>query len=198
MFNVDHRMNLRMFNGSLKFPVIDGVYRDVTSLWRPDPIWKSVTCSKRKAYIDQFRRPRFFDPQQAKAIDICNINVRYLQCLTANIIFSRNDNQNGYRKAELFIICCALSGTPIDTRAFIIRHLAEVAKLSNRNCISIGGTVTAITIALGHGDRLSHLEPHFLGGHLDVGTFTICISLIPEVTPFGALTTNRSLHSPKC
>ena len=37
------------------------------------------------------------------------------------------------------------------------------------NVISVGGTVTAIVNALGYGLRLSTLEPHFLGGHLDLG-----------------------------
>ena len=87
-----------------------------------------------------------------------------------NIIFDSNDNQNGCRKAELFIIWCALSGTPIDTGAFIICHLADVAKVSNKNVICIGGTVTAITIALGHSSMVSTLKPHFLGGRLDIGT----------------------------
>jgi len=58
----------------------------------------------------------------------------------------------------------------MDTGAFIIRHLAEVAKVSNKNVISIGGTVIAIAIALGHSSKLPTLEPHFLGGHLDLGT----------------------------
>jgi len=58
----------------------------------------------------------------------------------------------------------------MDTRAFMIRHLADVAKVSNKNVISIGGTVMAIAIALGHNLRLSTLEPHLLGGHVDIGT----------------------------
>ena len=33
MFNMDHQMNLRMFNELLKFSVVDGAYRDVPSLW---------------------------------------------------------------------------------------------------------------------------------------------------------------------
>ena len=44
------------------------------------------------------------------------------------------------------------------------------AKVSNKNVISTGGTITAIAIALGHGSRLLTLEPHFIGGHLDIGT----------------------------
>jgi len=57
----------------------------------------------------------------------------------------------------------------MDTGAFIIRHLAEVAKTSNRNVISVGGIVTAIANALSYGSRLSTLEPNFLGVHLDLG-----------------------------
>ena len=53
MFNVDHRMSLRMFNDILRLPVADGAYRDVSSLWRPNPVWLSITCSKRKDYHDR-------------------------------------------------------------------------------------------------------------------------------------------------
>ena len=70
----------------------------------------------------------------------------------------------------MFVIWCAISGTPMDTGAFIICHLADVAKVSSMNVISISGTVTAIAIVLGHSLRLSTLEPYFLGGHLDIGT----------------------------
>ena len=52
MFNVDHRMSLRMFNELLKFLMADRAYRGVPPLWRPELIWISITCSKRKEYID--------------------------------------------------------------------------------------------------------------------------------------------------
>ena len=115
MFNIDHRMSLRMFNELLRFPVVDGAYKDAPSLWRPNPIWLSITFSKWKESTDRWGRHRVFAPRQAKATDICNVNLRYLQCLTANIVFGRNDNQNGCQKVELFITWYALSGTPIDT-----------------------------------------------------------------------------------
>ena len=38
MFNIDHRISLRMFNDLLRLPVADGAYRDVPSLLRPDPV----------------------------------------------------------------------------------------------------------------------------------------------------------------
>jgi len=170
MFNIDHRMNLRMFKKLWGFPMVDRAFRDVPSLWSLDPVWLSITCSKRKEYTNQRGRPRIFYPRQAKAADICNVNLQYLQCLTASIIFGGNDNQNGCRKAELFIIWCTLLGTPMDTGVSIIRHFGKVAKTSNRNVISVDGSITAIANALGYGSRLSTLEPYFLGGHFDLGT----------------------------
>jgi len=68
MFNVGHRMSLRMFNELLKFPAVDGAYRDISSLWRPVPIWLSITCSKRKTYTDRFGRPRAFDLDRLRSL----------------------------------------------------------------------------------------------------------------------------------
>ena len=42
MFNIDHGMNLKMFNELLKFSVVDGAYRDVPSLWRPNPFGQAL------------------------------------------------------------------------------------------------------------------------------------------------------------
>jgi len=56
----------------------------------------------------------------------------------ANIIFGRNDSQNIYRKAGLFLIWYTLAGTHVDTRAFIIRHLIKVAKTTHENVIIVG------------------------------------------------------------
>ena len=69
-----------------------------------------------------------YDPRQAKATDICNLTIRYLQRLMANIIFGRSDSQNVCRKGELFLLWYALFGTHVDIEAFILRHLTEVAK----------------------------------------------------------------------
>jgi len=71
---------------------------------------------------------------------------------------------------ELFIIWCKLSGTSIDTGAFIIRYLEKVARTTHKNALSIGGMITAISQALGDSDKFTHLEPHFLGDHLDIDT----------------------------
>jgi len=68
----------------------------------------------------------------------------------ANIIFWCNDSQNLCKKVELILIWCALTVTHANTRAFIIRHLLEVAKATHGNVIGVGGTITVIAQALGH------------------------------------------------
>jgi len=133
-------------------------FRDVPNRWHPDPAWLSITCSKQKSYIDRFERPRVYDPRQVKATDICDFNICYSQHLMANIIFGRNDSQNVCRKAELFFICCALTGAYADTGVFIIHHLVEVAKTTHENIIGVGGTIIAVAQALGHRGKFGSLE----------------------------------------
>ena len=58
----------------------------------------------------------------------------------------------------------------MDTEAFIIRLSMAVAKTTHENMIGVGGTITAIAQALNHGGKFGTLEPHFLGGHLDIAT----------------------------
>jgi len=132
MFNIDHHMSLKGFNNLLHLPNFLGSFCDVPQCWRPDLFWLSITCAKRKTHINQFWRPQLYDPRQAKATDIWNLTVWYLQCLMANIIFGRNYSQNVYQKGELFLLWCALSGTHVDIGAFILRHLTEVTKTTMR------------------------------------------------------------------
>jgi len=80
-----------------------------------------------------------------------------------NIIFGRNDHQNVFRKAELFLLWCALTGTYANIRAFIVRHLVGVDKTTHDNVIVVVGTITAIAQALGRSGKFGTIEPHFLG-----------------------------------
>jgi len=144
MFNTNHRMSLRSFNDLLHFLVCENSFCYVPTTWRPDPVWLSITCSKRKTYTTRFGGPCTYFSRQTKAIDICNINIRHLQRLMANIIFGRNGSKNVYRKAELFLTWCALTGTHADIGAFIILRLIEVAKTSHENVIGVRDTITAI------------------------------------------------------
>ena len=75
-----------------------------------------------------------------------------------NIIFKRSDNQNVCRKAKLFLIWCALTGTHVDAEGFIIRHLVEVAKTTPENVIGVGGIITIIAQALNIVGNFDHLS----------------------------------------
>ena len=52
----------------------------------------------------------------------------------------------------------------MDTGAFIIHHLAEVAKMTHENVIADEDTITAIAQALHYAKKFESLEPHFLEG----------------------------------
>ena len=127
------------FSGLLHLPVYPDSFRDMLSRSRSNVVWLRITCSKRKLYTDKLGWPRVYDPRQAKATDICNINIRYLQHLMANIIFGHDDSQSMCRKVELFLLWCALTGTHVDIGVFIIRHLVEVAKTTYKNVIGMEG-----------------------------------------------------------
>ena len=99
MFNTNHWMSLRGFNELFHLLVNADALRDVPGLRILDPVWLSITCFKHKTYTDRFGRPRIYVPMKAKAMDICNISTRYLQCVMANIIFGSLDSQNVYKKA---------------------------------------------------------------------------------------------------
>jgi len=75
MFNIDHRMSLRIFNELLRFPVVDGAFRDVPSLWRSNLVWLSITCSKRKEYHNRWGHLGFLTPDkqrpQTSAMSTC-------------------------------------------------------------------------------------------------------------------------------
>jgi len=144
MFNTDHQIRLREFNALLRLPIYVDLFRDVLNRWTSDPICLSITCSKHKIHTDKFRRPRVYDSKQAMAIDICIMSICCLQCLMANIIFGFNDGQNLCQKVNLFLIWCELMDTYVDTGAFIICHLVEVAKTTHKNVIGVLGIVTLI------------------------------------------------------
>ena len=150
-------MSLRGYSKLLHFSIYEDSFRDVPTRWRLNPIWLNITYSKRKIYTDKFRRSRIYDSRQTKITDICDIDIRYLQKLRANIIFGHNDSQNVSRKAELFLIWYTLTGTHADTKIFIIRHLLEVVNTIHKNEIGAGGIITAIAQALKHGGQIWHL-----------------------------------------
>jgi len=78
MFNSDHRLSLREFNRLLHLPVYSDSFRDVPSMWHPNLVWLTITCSKRKSYTYSFGRPRVYNPRQANTMYIYNVNIHRL------------------------------------------------------------------------------------------------------------------------
>ena len=118
-------MSLKRFNELLQFPTYH-LISGCTTRWRPDPIWLNITCSKHKTYINRLERPRIYDPRQAKATDICNLNIRYLQRLIATVIFGHNDIRNVCKKSKLFLIWFAFLGTHEDTSLSYLAFVGDI------------------------------------------------------------------------
>lgn len=45
-----------------------------------------------------------------------------------------------------------------------------VAKTTHQNVTGVGGKITALAQELSHSGKFGFLEPHFLGGNLDIAT----------------------------
>jgi len=58
-------------------------------------------------------------------------------------------------------------GSHVDTGSFITQYLLDMSKTTYKNMIGVGGTITTIAQALGHGGKFSIRKPHFLGGNVD-------------------------------
>ena len=79
--------------------------------------WHIITCSG-----------QLYEARSSKATLICNPVLHYLQRLTTNHVFAREDSQNGVRAGELFILWAVLNREAVNTDVFIASHLAEHAK----------------------------------------------------------------------
>ena len=87
----------------------------------------------------------------SKATSICNLILRYLQCLTVNIIFPPLESQGVPCYCELFALWAALYGVCINTGFHIATQLEEQAK-SSITIITTGDIVTPVASGLGLGN----------------------------------------------
>jgi len=158
LFNVTHAMHLIRFNELLRLPAF-GALTPEHEDYLPRSFWHTITCSGQP-----------YEARSSKATLICNPVLRYLQRLTANHVFAREDSQNGVRAGELFILWAALNRVPVNTGAFIASHLAEHARPTSRVVIVAGGIITALGRALGYGDRIDRLSVFRTPGHIDFAT----------------------------
>lgn len=155
LFDKTYSMNLARFNSLLRLPD-RGVLAPVHNDFHPQNFWASITGSS-QPYV----------ARAAKGTLITNPILRYLQRLAANVVFPRRDSQNVVRLGELFLLWASLNRVEINTGAFIAVHLYDQATHGN-TAIASGGIITAIAIALGHGDHfrvLPELCVHTLMDH---------------------------------
>jgi len=97
LFNATHEMHLIRFNELLYLPAFGALTPDNED-YTSRSFWHTITCSGQP-----------YEAQSSKDTLICNPVVRYLQCLTANHVFTREDSQNGVRVGELSIPWDALN-----------------------------------------------------------------------------------------
>ena len=90
-------MHLIRFNELLHLPTFSAFtpdHEDYTSR----SFWHTITCSEHP-----------YEVRSSKATLICNHILRYLQRLTANHVFAREDSQIGVRAGGLFILWATLN-----------------------------------------------------------------------------------------
>jgi len=125
--------------------------------------WCTITCSGQP-----------YEARSSKATFICNPILRFLQRLTANHVFPREDSKNAVRAGELFILWAALNREAVNIGALIASHLAKHAKPTSRVVIAVGGIITALGRALGYGDRINRLAIFHTPGRIDLA---ICLNM---------------------
>ena len=116
--DLTHEMNSSRFVGLLCLPS-EGMVELFRRGYSRAEFWKQITCNA-PAYISRL----------SKASYICNPILRYLQHLTANIVFPRCESQGVPQRGELFIHWAALHRIRINTAFHIVHHLDEQAKHS--------------------------------------------------------------------
>jgi len=92
LFNATHEMHLIRFNELLRLPSFGTLIPDHEN-YIGKSFWHTITCSGQP-----------YEVRSSKATLICNPVLRYLQCLTANNVFAREDRQNRVR-TENFLFC---------------------------------------------------------------------------------------------
>jgi len=162
LFNVTHEMHLVRFNELLHLHAYGALTPDHED-YTAGRFWHTITCAGKP-----------YEARSSKASLICNPVLRYLQRLTANHVFPREDGQNGVRAGELFILWAALNRVDVNTGAFIASHLAEHARRTSKVVIAAGGIITALGRALGYGDRIARLPILYTPGRIDL---TTCLNM---------------------
>uniref|UniRef100_A0A803MFB6 Arabidopsis retrotransposon Orf1 C-terminal domain-containing protein n=1 Tax=Chenopodium quinoa TaxID=63459 RepID=A0A803MFB6_CHEQI len=182
LYNEEHTWTLTKFNEVLGLP--NEGPRLTSKYWSADPIWRTLTDD------------REYDSNNSPGNHIRHPALRYVQRLLSCTVFGRYEGGKA-RKDELFMLDRMLHGQPINTGAFLIKQMRDLAnKTTTSGAIVLGGLITPIALYLGHKERLVTEES--IGGvdALDIsacalmnwivkkdGTTLWCIKGIEDVLP---------------
>uniref|UniRef100_A0A803N511 Arabidopsis retrotransposon Orf1 C-terminal domain-containing protein n=1 Tax=Chenopodium quinoa TaxID=63459 RepID=A0A803N511_CHEQI len=182
LYNEEHTWTLTKFNEVLGLP--NEGPRLTSKYWSADPIWRTLTDD------------REYDSNNSPGNHIRHPSLRYVQRLLSCTVFGRYEGGKA-RKDELFMLDRMLHGQPINTGAFLIKQMRDLAnKTTTSGAIVLGGLITPIAFYLGHKERLVTEES--IGGvdALDIsacalmnwivkkdGTTLWCIKGIEDVLP---------------
>ncbi|KMS98576.1 hypothetical protein BVRB_4g092630 [Beta vulgaris subsp. vulgaris] len=140
LYNEEHKWTLTRFNEILG--LCPGGPRLTPQHWSADPVWQLLTGATT------------YDSKMSPANHIRHPALRYVQRLLANTVFGRQEGSKA-RKDELFMIYQMLHALPIDTGAFFIKQMKELATTTTKKgAIVLGGLITPIALHLGHKERL--------------------------------------------
>uniref|UniRef100_A0A803LA75 Arabidopsis retrotransposon Orf1 C-terminal domain-containing protein n=2 Tax=Chenopodium quinoa TaxID=63459 RepID=A0A803LA75_CHEQI len=116
--------------------------RLTSKYWSADPIWRTLTDD------------REYDSNNSPGNHIRHPALRYVQRLLSCTVFGRYEGGKA-RKDELFMLDRMLHGQPINTGAFLIKQMRDLAnKTTTSGAIVLGGLITPIALYLGHKERL--------------------------------------------
>ncbi|KAL2941179.1 Histone-lysine N-methyltransferase SETD2 [Bienertia sinuspersici] len=143
-YNEEHTWTLTKFNEVLGLP--NGGPRLTSKYWSADPIWRLLTDDSE------------YDSNNSPGNHIRHPALRYVQRLLACTVFGRQEGSKA-RKDELFMLDRMLHAQPIDTGAFLIKQMRDLAyKSTTSGAIVLGGLITPIALYLGHRERLEKEE----------------------------------------
>ncbi|KAI5399613.1 hypothetical protein KIW84_064803 [Lathyrus oleraceus] len=111
--------------------------------------------------------------------------MRYFQMILAHSFPGRPDAETLLSEEEIFLLFCASQSHPVACGNFLLYGLSSVAG-SSEGIIHVGGIVTQIATALGHGETVEEPRSPFVADYTPT-------SLSPRIT---VLSNNLSSQSP--
>lgn len=151
----ERQLTIQDFNHIFRFPN-DGI-NWFTPEFSPTQAWRQLT--------DQDE----YNPRYSKASQIRNHSLRYLHRVMSMSIFGRGESTGVVNRIELLILWAMVNNVQVNTGAWFLKHLLNVAK-NPTGKICVGGLLTAIAVNFGFQPQ-AHPHPPVPGSVLvDIST----------------------------